>query len=327
MAELADGRVYKRKRIKDPTDENNYIDIPVLYEAKFKTIQEQAQETFLYFNNSSTSSRKTHIKRVTNNQDASQYIDVERIDEWTVKTMAEQAQERTFVLRNTDPPPRQPDGSNNPAHEKTHIVRYYGGNVGGENSPWVDVELIDELKISCAAEQYQEWHLVLRHPELNEQVVDQTVPYSVTAGFCDPSFPLAQTEINFDPPYRLDIFQNIINCNFVSEPPTGASVATLWCKSQYPFSSEPHLDHHHYLFPWYLQRASDPPPVVSGAAAENYYDAGNIGQLTWDQYNLIYYNVLTIYAFFEAALMALNYPDPISGKIAIIQITISDNTA
>lgn len=338
MVETADGRVYKRKRIKDPTDENNYIDIPVLYEARFKTMQEQAQESFLYFNNSSTSSRKTHIKRVTNNQDALQYVDVERIDEWYSKTTAEQAQEKTFILRNTDPPPMQPDGTNNPAHEQTHIVRYYPGNVGGENRPWVDVELIDSLKIIDASSQYQEWIWYLKHPELGDQVNDSTVAYFVTQGFCDSSLELAPAEANFDPPYRLDVFQNIINCNWISEAPTASVEAILWCHSVYPFGYLHHLDysggnyHVHSFYAFYLQLPGDPAPTLGSIN----YDAGNLGNLTWDQWNAIEYNRpldepppshVTLYTYYEAELMALQYPRPEDGKLAVVQFTISDETA
>lgn len=192
MAELAEYRVYKRKRIKNPADESQYVDIPVLYEARFKMAANQATEFYVYFDNSENASREVHVRRVVNNEDDSQYVDVERIDEWTVKVVADQAQESTFVMTNTDPPPMQPDGSNNPSHEQTHIVRYYMNNDAGTDI-WVDVELIDCLKIKCVDEQEQEYLWYLKHPELGDQVSNSRVSYAVTAGYCDLSFELVSS--------------------------------------------------------------------------------------------------------------------------------------
>lgn len=191
MTETADGRVYKRKRIRNANDESIYVDIPVIYQARFKSMVDQAQEFFIYFDNSENSSRKTHVKSISASFDnLAQSVQVERIDEWSVKIMQEQAQESTFVMKNTDPPPMQPDGNNNPSHEKTHIVRYYQNNDAGSQT-WVDVELIDELKIKCMQEQAQEYIWFIKHPELGDPVTDSGVPYSVTVGYCDPSLELA----------------------------------------------------------------------------------------------------------------------------------------
>lgn len=224
MAETADGRIYKRKRIKDPTDENNYIDVPVLYQCQFKTMQEQAQESVLYFNNSSTSSRKVHTRRITNPNDGS-YLDVERIDEWYTKIAAEQAQEYAHILKNIDPPPIQPNGDNSPSHERTHIVRYFPGNVGGPDQKFIDIEYIDELKSVDATSQYQEWILYARHPELGDQIIDPNVSYEVTQGYCDPAYELAPDEsaLGIDPPWRLDPLSNIVNVKWTTELPTGGT--------------------------------------------------------------------------------------------------------
>lgn len=185
MAELAEYRLYKRKRIRNPADSDVFVDIPVLYEARFKLMADQAQEFYVYFDNSENSSRTVRVQRIVNNADESQYVDVERIEEWQVKTMQEQAQESIFVMTNTDPPPMQPNGSNNPSHEQTHIVRYYMSN-NPNSDTWVDVELIDELRIKCMAEQAQEYIWYMKHPELGDTVSDATVSYAVTVGYCDP---------------------------------------------------------------------------------------------------------------------------------------------
>lgn len=189
-AEQAEYRVYKRKRIKNPNDQSMYVDIPVLYEARFKSMTDQAQEFYVYFDNSEDSSRKVRSHRVFNNRDGTLYVDVERIEEWNIKIMQERAQESTFVMANNDPPPIQPDGNNNPAHEKTHIVRFYKDNLPS-TGVWVDVELIDELKIKCMTEQAQEYIWFMKHPELGDSVSDPNVSYAVTVGYCDPDLKLA----------------------------------------------------------------------------------------------------------------------------------------
>lgn len=189
MAELAEYRLYKRKRIKYPANESQYVDIPVLYEARLKMAADQEQEFYIYFDNSENSSRTVHVQRVVNNTHNWQYVDVERINEWKTKIMADQAQEITFVMSNTDPPPIQPDGSNNPSHEQTHIVRYYQYN-DTTSRIWVDVELIDCLKVKCMAEQAQEYLWYMKHPELGDPVMNSGVDYAVTVGYCDPSLEL-----------------------------------------------------------------------------------------------------------------------------------------
>lgn len=308
MAELADGRVYKRKRIKDPTDANNYIDIPVLYQANFKTMQEQAQESVLYFNNSSTSSRKIHTRRVTNPNDGS-YVDVERIDEWYSKTAAEQAQERTHILKNIDPPPMQPDGGNDPSHEKTHIVRYYKNNAAGSQKTWVDVELIDELKIIDASSQYQEWIWYAKHPELDMPISDSSVPYAVTVGYCDPSFELAPLETSFDPPYRLDPLRNIINCKWSEEPTgTGGVIYIFWIRAWYESLAESHA-----LTQWaWLQMEPDDPPytlrgpwevdygLMGNVPFEDFDSSGFLGAIIGDSW--VHYQPLVDAAAMDAAL-------------------------
>lgn len=188
MAERAN-RIYKRKRIKDPTNESNYFDVPVIYEMKFNVMQEQSQERWLYLNNSSTSSRKGHTRRVYNVTNQSQYTDVERTDQFNIRDMISQSQESILFLTNNDPPPIQPDGTNSPAHQKVHYVRFFRNN--NESDCYGDMEMIDELIIRDNTSQAQEWHYYLRWPELGDVINDPNVPYVVTKGYCDPNLPLA----------------------------------------------------------------------------------------------------------------------------------------
>lgn len=192
LSELGDLRLYKRKRI-IIGDSDEYVDIPVLYEAHLKTMAEQAQEYVFYIDNSEQSSRTFHVRRIANQSDSSRYVDCERIEQWFIKNMAEQAQEYAFVLANNDPPPLtiREDGTADTSvmHEQVHYVRYFFDN-DAESDTYIDLELIDQIKIKDATSQAQEWIYYLRHPSLGEIIDDPSVPYIVTAGYCDPSLEL-----------------------------------------------------------------------------------------------------------------------------------------
>ncbi len=196
-----------RKRINLPN--GSYVYIPVLERIPFSVAADQYQEHIMYLRNGLNTERTVHIRDVPS-LDNTEHIQVERIDKFQIKTMAEQAQERVYYVKNLDPPPILPDGTNDPAHERVHYVRYFQNNDTNSDA-WVDVELIDKLKITVAAEQYQEWQVFLRHDEPGNVIANPGVNYGpVTVGFCDPSFDLAPGELEIDPPYRLDPFQNII---------------------------------------------------------------------------------------------------------------------
>ncbi len=219
-----------RKRIGLPN--GGHVFIPVLERIPFAVAADQYQEHIVYLRNGIDSNRVTHIREVPNLDD-SEHIQVERIDKWPVKTMAEQAQERIYYLKNLDPPPILPDGTNDPAHEKVHYVRYFADN-DPESDAWVDVELIDTLKVSVAAEQYQEWLLYLRHDPPGDEVNDPGVNYGpVTIGFCDPALDRASQDEGLDPPYRLDPFQNIIQFNAEGTDTEPFDAEWIWPSSQH----------------------------------------------------------------------------------------------
>ncbi len=215
-----------RKRITLPN--GSYVYIPVLERIPFSVAADQYQEHVMYLRNDANSSRVTHIRDVPN-LDNTETIQVERIDKWPVKTMAEQAQERIYYLKNLDPPPILPDGTNDPAHEKVHYVRYFQNNDVNSDA-WVDVELIDKLKVTVAAEQYQEWQLFLRHDEPGDEIADPGVNYGpVTIGFCDPNLDIANAgTLELDPPYRLDPFQNIIQFGFDTQLAEGDAFDAIY---------------------------------------------------------------------------------------------------
>lgn len=184
------------------------VDIPVLERVPFVVAAEQYQERIMYFRNGDDANRKVHVHDVPSRTNPSDTIPVERIDRCPIITAAEQYQERNYYFKNLDPPPVQPDGSNDPQHEKVHYVRYFPQNDQNSDS-WIDVELIDKCKIICAAEQYQEWMVYLKHAAAGDPIEDPEANYGpITAGFVDPSLPeISQAP---DTPWRFDPFQNII---------------------------------------------------------------------------------------------------------------------
>lgn len=179
-----------RKRIKKKDDESAFVDIPVIYDCPFMSMSEQAQERVLYFNNTSKSQRKTHEKTVTNPIDQSE-VEVERVDQITIMDTVSQGQEIVYHFTNTDPPPMQPDGTNDPAHWQTHVVRYFRNN-DKDTQCWIDSELIDIAKLIDG--NGQEWVYHIKNPDTGEVIDDPNVPYKVTLGFCDPDLPMAPTE-------------------------------------------------------------------------------------------------------------------------------------
>lgn len=209
----AEGRVLKRKRLFCPTDSGKYVDIPVIYQASFHTAAEQYQERLFYFNNGPNSSRKVHTKRVENADNNGDYIDVERVDSFSIKAMQEQAQEYEYLIKNIDPPPKQSDGSNNPAHEAVHYIRYQGNGEG----VWAEIEAIDELRLMDAVSQYQEIRLFLKNDPPGTQAGGA---FNASLAICDASLELDESgggSTGIDPPYRYDPFQNIVNIQWGQE--------------------------------------------------------------------------------------------------------------
>ncbi len=232
MAEERADRLYKRKRLKNPNDPNQYIDIPVIYTAMFKTMAEQAQERILHIKNGTDGgTRQVRIQTIINPADDDMIIKVERIQSLITKTVQEQAQDHRWYIKNTEPPPATaPDGEllDDPSHERKHFVRYTGTHVVNgvpqdSHNIWCDVELIDVLKIKCMAEQAQEYLLYTKWPDPAQQetVSDPQDPFQpLTIAICNPELELIEgpqqdAEGNeIDPPYRLDPFQNIVNIHW-----------------------------------------------------------------------------------------------------------------
>lgn len=185
-------RVYHRRRVFQSNDPSSgqYFDVPVIRMMTCSTMQMQARTVQIYFDNrSGASTRVTHVKRVTAKADEAEYVDVERPDVVLTMDVTSGAAGMHLYLANKDPPPIQLDGSNSPAHQKVHYVRYFKDNDTGSDC-YGDMELIDIMRLTDA--NGIEWQYYMRHPELGAEITDSSVPYSVTVGYCDPSLPLEE---------------------------------------------------------------------------------------------------------------------------------------
>ncbi len=101
-----------------------------------------------------------------------------------------------------------------------HYVRYCKNNDPG-SEVWIDVELIDRAKITCMAEQAQEYLFYLKHPPIDQDIpLGSVVPdiYNPTFATCNLDLPLIA---DGQAPWRFDPFQNPVNVNW--QPPTQGS--------------------------------------------------------------------------------------------------------
>ncbi len=258
MAETAN-RKLARIRVALPSGKN--VDIPVIQKGSFVVATDQYQEREVYFRNDATAERQVRVQPVPSitGEDT---INVERIKKFRIKTVTEQAQETDYLVSNEDPPPIQKNGNFFPAHERVHYVRFYAGEGGADHDGWVDVELIDKLKIICPNEQYQEWQVYCRHDEPGDYISDGRVPYLVSAGTCPPNLDLL-TGDGINPPYRLDPFQNIVT--FAGDEESEPMAQTL---------GEPHFGDSAFTAAWV--RTDLNPLIIEHIAAGTAYIAGSI---------------------------------------------------
>lgn len=217
-------------------DSGKYVDIPVI--AEIDLLGSRGQEfRYRFHNDSTTQLRTVNVKRVGSatgsfgsaTVSTEEFANVERILTIAFTNSLDVPQgnqpwRTDKKLKNHDPPPKQPDGSDDPHHLQVHYVRYYQNN-DIDASVWVDCELID--KINLLGTQAQEFIFQLRWPTQDEyvemsgdeqfgQVIDdEDDPYTPIIGWCDPSFELLGVEFDEDSgdplPSRLDPFQNICN--------------------------------------------------------------------------------------------------------------------
>jgi hypothetical protein len=200
------GRTTARKRIKLPGGgPSDHVDVKVITKIAWLDALDRGQETQHSVDNSGSSNREVHVDKVYHtdqdgNQDTSQFLEVERIDVWKVLDALDRGQETQTRLDNVTGGDSAPPHFS--SHLKTHVVRcYQDPNNRDDNSPWVDVELIDQFAFIDQAERGQETQYSLTNPANDDP-----------AAQADPNDPdISDTDNGVDPPWRTDPFQNIVN--------------------------------------------------------------------------------------------------------------------
>lgn len=146
------GRTTSMKRIYNPLDESQFVDVPIIDFISFIDPYSRHQEVqFTFFNSDENADRVIHEVRVENPDDPSQYVMVERIDCFKVIDPYDRHWETQHspdnVTGEDDSPPHFR------SHNRTHVKRIYGE---GENSEcYVDVERIDEIEFTDSQERHQ----------------------------------------------------------------------------------------------------------------------------------------------------------------------------
>lgn len=146
------GRTTSLKRIYNPDDESQFVDIPVIDLISFIDPYSRHQETqFTFLNNDETADRDIHVVRVENSEDGSQYVMVERIDCFKVLDPYDRHWETQHspdnVTGEEDSPPHFR------SHNTTHVKRIYGD--GSNSGCYIDVERIDEIEFTDSQERHQ----------------------------------------------------------------------------------------------------------------------------------------------------------------------------
>jgi hypothetical protein len=187
-------RTTKRKRIKLPG--GHFVDVPVITAIAWLDASDRFQETQHSVDNSSESDREVHVDQVyKTGQTSGESISVERIDVWKVIDPQDRYQETQTTLDNVTGKDSVPPHFS--THTETHVVRYKNPD---NANVYIDSELIDRFSFIDAADRGQETIFQLNNPKTDDEAQ------------ADPNDPDI-TDINLDPPFRTDPFQNIIGWN------------------------------------------------------------------------------------------------------------------
>lgn len=142
-----------QKRIYNPGDVTQFVDIPVIDFIAFIDPEDRHQETqYTFLNNDETADRDVHAVRVENPSDATQYVMVERIDKFKVSDASDRHWETQHSPDNVTGEETTPKHFR--SHDKTHVKRIYGTDAN--SGCYVDVERIDEISFTDASDRYQE---------------------------------------------------------------------------------------------------------------------------------------------------------------------------
>jgi hypothetical protein len=205
-----------RKRIKL---QNGTVDVPVIALISFVDPIERYQESQHTIDNSAKSDRDVHVASIpgdgaaTDETGQNDGLKVERIDIWRNSDAVERAQETFFAIDNKtiQQPPNAPPYFT--THLSSHVVRYVNTPDDGN---WIDSELIDQFSVIDPVDRYQETVFNLANPPDNTPdgvIVDQDAQ-GRTIVAVDPGLSeISDSDNGVDPPWRLDPFQNIVDCS------------------------------------------------------------------------------------------------------------------
>lgn len=204
-----------RLRVRDPDDDENYVDILIAGAAALQDPKVLGQETGLVFNNTATGSRFGHSHTVINPSDESQTILVERPDALAITDPKDSSRDIGLAFRNNDPPPRGKDWQEgDPSHYAVRVVRYCKDN-DPEGLPWIDSEWIDAFAIADPKDNSQDRGYVMRWPTPGDPIDDADDPFQPLFCFVDPSLDLDdRPAAGIDDSWRTDPLQNIVNVNW-----------------------------------------------------------------------------------------------------------------
>lgn len=194
------------RRLTNPSNSSNYVDVKCIDNITFTIPEEQYQDYLYNFDNTSDNTdRQVHPVTITGSDGISK-LQVERIDVLSALNLAEQNWEWDHNIIGNAPNSDGPDGSDLPVHLKTFDVTLYHVNPDGsrDTNQWVKIQRVQEMYVNVPAEQFQDKQFNLNWPDMTGED-DMTNPsrlYTASDG----------TSIN--PPWRLDMFQNIIDVHW-----------------------------------------------------------------------------------------------------------------
>ncbi len=149
------GRTTSLKKIYNPDNGSQFVEIPVIDSITFIDPYDRYQEIVFTFSNNAEGDREVHVVRVENPTNSSQYVMVERIDTFKCIDPMERYQETHWIPDNVDGEETNP--KHFVAHTRTHVKRIYGT----DGVSWIETERIDEFRFTDPYDRYQETHYTL----------------------------------------------------------------------------------------------------------------------------------------------------------------------
>lgn len=174
------------KRLRDPNDKDNTLDVQLLSAYMDFDAKSDAQGSGIVIDNGPDSSRIAYVKRVENSDDPDQYIDAERPVGIIIFDAKAGGQARGYILASDDPPPRQKDFEEGDVDFiASHVVRYCDGN-DPDSDKWIDMERVDVLALFDAKSGALVRCLMMRWPENEVPDGDGAIPIDDPDDpFCD----------------------------------------------------------------------------------------------------------------------------------------------